>query len=68
MTAPQYVWRKSTRSDDGNCVEVARAAESVLVRDSKSNGGPILRFDSTQWHAFISEIHADGFTPPNTSA
>ncbi|MDG4784982.1 DUF397 domain-containing protein [Micromonospora sp. WMMD1102] len=67
MTTPQYAWRKSTRSDDGNCVEVALATESVLVRDSKTTGGPSLRFDLTQWQTFISEIHAGSFASPNTS-
>ena len=36
-------WRKSTRSSDSNtCVEVAFAASSVVVRDSKNPGGPTL--------------------------
>ncbi|WP_307860276.1 DUF397 domain-containing protein [Actinokineospora baliensis] len=29
-------WRRSTRSLGGNCVEIARATNRVLVRDSKN--------------------------------
>ncbi|HEY9472517.1 MAG TPA: DUF397 domain-containing protein [Mycobacteriales bacterium] len=55
------VWRKSTRSGNGNaCVEVADnlAAEHgvVLVRDSKNRTGPALRFTATEWAAFVSRV------------
>ncbi|TNY37559.1 DUF397 domain-containing protein [Thermomonospora catenispora] len=38
------VWRKARRSQGstGNCVEVARAADIVAVRDSKDPHGPVL--------------------------
>jgi hypothetical protein len=32
-------WRKSTKSLNGNCVEVAFADNYVLVRDSKNRQG-----------------------------
>lgn len=50
---PQHTWQKSSHSDDGNCVEVAYTDEPVLVRDSTSSAGPILRFDPKQWQTFI---------------
>jgi hypothetical protein len=47
-------WRKSSYSaSSGNCVEVARAASTVRVRDSKQFGsGPVLGFSHAAWRAF----------------
>ncbi|WSA94030.1 DUF397 domain-containing protein [Streptomyces sp. NBC_01795] len=49
-------WFKSSYSgsDGGNCVEVARAADAVHVRDSKEQRGPILSVPSGQWAAFVA--------------
>jgi hypothetical protein len=58
MTA---VWRKSTRSSSGNCVEVADAGDVVLVRDSKNTGQPALGFDRAAWAAFVAGIRAGDF-------
>ena len=48
-------WRKSSRSggDNGQCVEVACAADERLVRDSK-NQGPVLRFSGNALKAFLA--------------
>ncbi|HEX6357565.1 DUF397 domain-containing protein [Actinophytocola sp.] len=47
-------WRKSTFSTaSGECVEVARGAEAVGVRDSKNPAGPALTVTPTAWIAFI---------------
>ncbi|WP_083822005.1 DUF397 domain-containing protein [Saccharopolyspora spinosa] len=41
-------WRKSSRSGStSNCVEVARTAKLVGVRDSKDRGGAVLTFKSS---------------------
>lgn len=61
---PQHTWRKSSHSDDGNCVEVACAHEPVLVRDSKNTAGPVLRFGPEQWHAFLNGVRLDEFECP----
>ncbi|MFG2059398.1 DUF397 domain-containing protein [Micromonospora sp. NPDC048930] len=61
---PQHTWRKSSYSDDGNCVEVAYTHEPVLVRDSKNSAGPVLRFDPEQWHAFMEGVRDGGFVSP----
>ncbi|MGY1436359.1 DUF397 domain-containing protein [Streptomyces reniochalinae] len=44
-------WQKSSYSgpDGGNCVEVAQAADTVHVRDSKEQRGPVLSVPSARW-------------------
>jgi len=53
-----HKWRKSSYSGQGNtCVEVATLPDGGrAVRDSKDKTGPILRFTSTEWHAFIKAV------------
>jgi hypothetical protein len=50
-------WRKSRYSNasgNGNCVEVARLASAVAVRDSKAPTAGLLTFSSSTWHAFLT--------------
>ncbi len=49
-------WIKSSLSfANGDCVEVASLADGQIgVRDSKDTAGPVLRFTSSEWHAFIT--------------
>jgi hypothetical protein len=55
-----FVWRKSSASADaGNCVEVACADSSVLVRDSYDQSGTMLEFSSTLWRRFMRQIRGD---------
>jgi hypothetical protein len=49
-------WFKSSRSDAGNCVEVAFVDDGVWVRDSKDPGGPVLKFSAESWTAFLAEL------------
>ena len=63
MNAP---WVKSSFSfANGNCVEVAElSGGSVGIRDSRDPGGPVLRFTSDEWHAFLGGVRNgefDGF-------
>lgn len=52
-------WKTSSRSgENGNCVEVRRAGESVQVRDSKDRTGPVLTFAPAAWRAFLSEVRS----------
>ncbi|MDG4767752.1 DUF397 domain-containing protein [Solwaraspora sp. WMMD406] len=49
-------WRKSSRSQSTNCVEVGPLAGDrapVLMRDSKNRTGPVLSFERTNWRDFI---------------
>ncbi|WP_409360250.1 DUF397 domain-containing protein [Actinomadura formosensis] len=53
-------WRKSSRSDSegGVCVEVARVASVVAVRDSKDTDGPMLTFGRAAFGALARDIRA----------
>jgi hypothetical protein len=48
------IWRKSTRSAQSECVEVADNLPGVVgVRDSKDPTGPALTFAPHTWRTFI---------------
>ncbi len=51
-------WRKSSRSGEGNCVEVAFVQHAVLVRDSKDPDGPVLTFTHAEWNSFLGTLPA----------
>lgn len=59
----EVAWRKSSRSDGqgSQCVEVAPAADAVLVRDSKDPDGPRLSFCGETWRAFVAGVKAGEF-------
>lgn len=50
------LWKKSTASTQGNCVEVANARASVFVRDSKNPQGGVLTFSALEWAAFLVDV------------
>jgi hypothetical protein len=47
------VWRKSSQSMSGDCVEFALLREAVGVRDSKDPTGPVMIFSRSEWQAFV---------------
>jgi hypothetical protein len=51
-------WVKSSFSfANGDCVEVASLPGGrVGVRDSKDTAGPVLRFTSSEWKAFVGGL------------
>lgn len=55
LSQSELTWRKSSYSGEGaNCVEVANLpGGGRAVRDSKDPNGPILRFTSSEWSAFL---------------
>ena len=57
---PAETWRKSSRSyANGGCVEVTRLpSERIGVRDSKDQRGPVLRFTSAAWSAFLGDLRS----------
>jgi hypothetical protein len=56
LTPP--TWRKSSYSgaNNGNCVEVGKAARTVAVRDSTDPAGPKLAVQPADWRAFTSRV------------
>lgn len=54
-------FKKSTHSKheqygDGNCVEIKRMENKILIRDSKQQDGDILEFTKSEWSAFIAGV------------
>lgn len=60
------VWRRSTRSGSGNCVEVAVAGGLVLIRDSVNPDGVVLRLPPMRWSAFLADARTRDFDPRGT--
>jgi Domain of unknown function (DUF397) len=54
-------WRKSKASGGTNCVEVAVAAGSALIRDSADSRGPVLRVPTPAWSVFLASVHENNF-------
>jgi hypothetical protein len=50
----ELAWRKSSFSNPTNCVEVAWPAVSVAVRDSKNPTGPTLQFTRSAFAQFTN--------------
>jgi hypothetical protein len=62
MQNNRLTWRKSTRSAAaGHCVEVARVAAVVFVRDSKDASGPVLEFGADGWAEFLDGVRDGEF-------
>ena len=56
-------WIKSSLSgSNGNCVEVADLPEGTIgIRNSRDTDGPILRFTSDEWVAFLAGARREEF-------
>ncbi len=54
-------WKKSTFSQQGDCVEVAMDSTGVHVRDSKDPMGPQLVFSPSEWRAFAAGMQDGQF-------
>lgn len=64
--ASTLVWCKSKASGTGDCVEVAFAGESVLLRHSQNPLGPVLSFSHPEWTAFLQGARGGEFDLPET--
>jgi hypothetical protein len=57
-----HAFRKSTFSQEVNCVEVATLTDgTVRVRDSKDPNGVVLVFTASEWDAFRRGVRAGEF-------
>jgi Domain of unknown function (DUF397) len=57
-------WRKSSRSQSSNCIEVAALDGGdlpIAVRDSKDRSGPMLIVDRQQWVRFVAGVVGGAF-------
>lgn len=63
LDKPTAEFRKSTFSgaDNPACVEVGFVTAEVLLRDSKHQDGPVLRFTTDEWDAFLAGVKAGQF-------
>ncbi|MEU4033279.1 DUF397 domain-containing protein [Streptomyces collinus] len=54
-TVPESAWSKSSYSsgEGGECVEVADAAGTVHIRDSKARSGPVLTVTPDAWAGLV---------------
>jgi Domain of unknown function (DUF397) len=57
----RLVWRKSTFSESGNCVEVAHCDAMTLIRDSKNPSGAKLKIPDEVWTEFLAAVRAGEF-------
>ena len=65
MEAPASLdWRKSSHSNSINCLEFVADGDSVLVRDSKHPGGPVLSFSRLEWQHFVDGARQGEFELP----
>ncbi|GIH52325.1 protein of unknown function [Microbispora rosea] len=64
----ELIWRKSSASVGGECVEVAFGPNLVYVRDSNDENGPVLRFSRPDWVAFIAGVRLGEFDWPKTNS
>lgn len=59
-------WRKSSYSTaTGNCVEVAAAADGVVIRHSKHPAAGMITFSHRAWAAFVRDAPQGGLTSTN---
>jgi len=55
------VFRKSTFSESSACVEVAKNADIIKVRDTKNRQGTVLSFTHAEWDAFLKGVRQGEF-------
>ncbi len=58
---PWIVWRKSSASNSGACVEVVVVGGSVLIRDSMNPYEGVLRLSPVAWSVFLASARSKDF-------
>lgn len=54
-------WRKSTRTGQYNCVEVALSPEAAAVRDSKNRAAGHFTVPAATWGFFLQDLKSGRF-------
>jgi len=54
-------WRKAKRCDSGQCVEMARRGESILIRSSVDHDGTYITLSGDEWQEFLSGVKNGDF-------
>ena len=63
---PRATWRKSSYSTStGNCVEVAPAADGVVIRHSKHPAAGVITFPYPAWAVFVRDASEGASTSTN---
>jgi hypothetical protein len=58
---PKVTWRKSRHSmPNGACVEVARVASGLVIRDSANREGCTVSCPDAAWRAFVEALRSGG--------
>jgi hypothetical protein len=57
----QPQWRRSSRCDGGQCVEVAFTGALVAMRDGKNPADPHLSMEPHSWMAFVGAVRTGEF-------
>jgi hypothetical protein len=64
MVPLDETWRTSTRSRQGECVEVRLVGSGIQVRDTKHRDGAVLTFTAAEWTAFTGGVRDGEFDLP----
>lgn len=54
--AGPLIWKTSTYTDSGSCVEWARPASGALVRDTKCRDRARVPFGAESWQGFVDWV------------
>lgn len=56
------IWRVSSWSAGGNCIEVANRKSVIHVRDTKDRSKGLLSFPAVAWEEFTRAVQTDSIT------
>jgi hypothetical protein len=54
-------WRIAQKCNGGTCIRVASNGDAVFIGDSKSSGGPVLRYTRDEWTTFVDGVKQGDF-------
>jgi Domain of unknown function (DUF397) len=57
-------WRRSSRCNGGDCVEVAERDDEIIVRSSTDPDGTTLVVGSDSWHEWIVSVKQGAYDVP----